>query len=166
MLEDFADPSRQDSTWFYLRAFANFSKLEGAVERSMIPGTALTYEDARGYVDISKYRFRLLDRAGGGTTGTLRRVLACPTGASMAERLGYSALVVEVDLNRQIVTGIEYHGPGGGLLKSYRLAQSAQLDGHSFPAQVLLVHHVDSYRNHIQYEYWAPRHSRTNGCAR
>ena len=157
LLEDFVDPSRQDGTWFYLRAFGNFSKLEGAVERSMIPGTALTYEDARGYVDISKYRFRPLDRAGDGSSRPLRRVLACPTSASMAERLGYSALVVEVDPQRQIVSGIEYRGPGGGLLKSYRLMQSTQLEGHGFPGEVLLDHHVDGYRNHIRYEYWIPK---------
>lgn len=156
LLEDFANPSRKDGTWFYLRAFENFSKLEGAVERSMIPGTALTYEDARGYVDITKYRFRSLVGTGGEPTGR-RRILACPTNASVAERLGYSALVVEVDPQRQIVAGIEYRGPGGGLLKSYRLKQSTQLDGRTFPAQVLLEHHVDGYRNHIQYEYWMPR---------
>ena len=157
LLEDFADPSREDGTWFYLRAFKNFSKLEGAVERSMVPGTALTYEDARGYVDINKYRFRSLDGPGGASTGSLRRVVACPMSASVADRLGYSALVVGVDPQRQIVASIEYRGPGGGFLKSYRLVESAQLDGRSFPAQVQLDHHVDGYRNHIHYEYWTPR---------
>ncbi len=156
LLEDFSDPNRQDGTWFYLRAFENFSRLEGAVERSMVPGTALTYEDARGFVDISKYRFRSLDGSRGGSARPLRRVLACPTSASVAERLGYSALVVEVDPQRRIVVGIEFRSPGGGLLKSYRLRQSVELDGRSFPQQVLLEHHVDGYQNRIQYEYWMP----------
>ena len=49
----------KDDTWFYLRAFDHFERLTGGVERTVVPGTSFSYEDARGYIASAKYRFRL-----------------------------------------------------------------------------------------------------------
>ena len=45
--------------WLYLRSFEIFKQLELETQRVMVPGTALTYEDSRGFIPLDKYRFSL-----------------------------------------------------------------------------------------------------------
>ncbi|MBW2274113.1 MAG: MMPL family transporter [Deltaproteobacteria bacterium] len=157
LLRDFSDPRRQDATWFYLRAFDHFERLRGAVESTVIPSSALTYEDARGFIAVARYGFRFLDTE----PAAVRRILGCPRTPEIADRLGYGAIVVEVDVQRQLVLSVDYRGLGGAELKGYRLTKAVEFAGQTFPASVLLEHRVDGFDNEITYEYWSPGDSLT-----
>ncbi len=140
-----------DSAWFYLSAFENFERLHGDIERTYVPSTALTYEDARGYFSIDKYRFRTLE----GQDPSQQRILACPRSARLAERLGYSFVLLDIDPARKIVLRVDYRDVAGAPLKSYELVESIEFLGKEFPSRVKLEHSVEGFRNEITYEYWA-----------
>jgi hypothetical protein len=142
-----------DSTWFYLRAFGHFEKLSGAIERAIVPGTSLSYEDARGYVAGSKYRFRFI----GNPTAESARVLGCPRTPELADRLGYGALLIDVEPERSLIRRIEYRGLGGKPLKRYGVTDTVKVGGLERPAQVALEQIVQGHGNEIAYEYWLPR---------
>ncbi len=150
LIEDRAGSEERDGTWLYLRAFDRFSRLEGRIERTVVPGSALSYEDAREYIAGAKYFFRSGGRAG--ENGV--RVIGCPRTPALVDRLGYGALLIDVDPGRWLVLRIEYLGPGGGALKRYELIEAGSLDGREMPLRVKLVHVVDGFENDIRYEYW------------
>jgi hypothetical protein len=118
----------------------------------VIPGTSLTYEDARGYIAVARYDFRFLEA----TPGPLKKIQGCPKTREIAERLGYGAIEVEVDSKRQLVLQVDYRGLGGNALKRYQMVGATVLEGHAFPASVLLEHWADGLENRITYEYWSP----------
>jgi predicted RND superfamily exporter protein len=142
-----------DSTWFYLRAFGHFEKLSGAIERAIVPGTSLSYEDARGYVTGSKYRFRFI----GEPEQESARVLGCPRTPELADRLGYSALLIDAEPARSLIRRIEYRGLGGKPLKRYSVTETVNVGGLDRPARGALEQIVQGYGNEIVYEYWLPR---------
>ncbi|MBM4336195.1 MAG: outer membrane lipoprotein-sorting protein [Deltaproteobacteria bacterium] len=150
LIQDFAGAEQADGTWFYLRAFESFRKLEGRVERAVVPGSALSYEDAREYIATAKYTFR----AGGRVGERGVRVIACPATPELADRLGYGALLVDVDEKRELVERIDYRGPGGGPLKRYELVDAVRVGDRELPREVALVHVADGFENRIHYEYW------------
>lgn len=153
LIQDFADSAQADGTWFYLRAFESFRRLEGRVERATVPGSALSYEDAREYIAGAKYSFH----AGGRVGERGVRVVACPKTPELADRLGYGALLVDVDEKREIVERIDYRGPGGGPLKRYELVAAVRVGDRELPREVALAHVADGFENRIRYEYW-PTH--------
>jgi hypothetical protein len=97
LMHDVADPAKPDSMWVYLRSFDSFTRLAGGSERTMVPGTALTYEDARGFVPRDKYRFTFTRHADITVGAGEKLVLGCPVTASVREALGYDSIVVLVD---------------------------------------------------------------------
>jgi len=152
LIDDPADPSLKDRMWFYLAAFKNFSELGEGAERTVVPGSALTYEDARGFIAASKYRFHSL----AGTPGKVR-ILACPRTPALADVLGYSSIELTVDPEREIVEHARYRGLGGGDLKRYVLIEALEIDGAHFPSEVRLEHTVNGFDNLIHYQYWPQR---------
>jgi hypothetical protein len=151
LIRDTIDPAAADEIWFYLRAFEHFEKLGAGAERAVVPGSALSYQDARGYVAVDHYRF---ERLGDSVGARAVRILACPRSAEVAEAHGYGAIEVSVDTENRIVRHILYRGRGGAPLKSYQLLETARLGERSFPAHVRLEHHRDGFENTIRYEYW------------
>jgi hypothetical protein len=150
LIQDFFASDERDATWLYLRAFDSFRRLEGRFERTVVPGSALTYEDAREYVANEKYFYRSGDKL----ESHAARVVACPKTPELADRLGYGALLLDVDTERLIVERIEYRGLGGGVLKRYELIEAGSLEGRALPRRVKLVNVVDGFENQIAYEYW------------
>ena len=75
--------------------------VDGA-ERTVVPGSALTNEDSRGFIAASKYRFRSLK----GTPEEVR-ILACPRTPALADALGYSSIELTLDPKREIVQRAE-----------------------------------------------------------
>jgi hypothetical protein len=152
LIVDAIDPGVADEIWFYLRAFEHFEKLGAGAERAVVPGSALSYQDARGYIAVDQYRFERLGDGGGGAQ--TMQVLACPRSAEIAEAHGYGAIEIDVDTENLIARKILYRGRGGAPLKSYQLLETAQLAGRAFPARVRLEHHRDGFENDVLYEYW------------
>ena len=107
------DPKLRDRMWFYLAAFENFSELRSGAERTVVPGSALTYEDSRGFIASSKYRFANLQR-----TAQEVRILACPRSPTIADALGYSSIELALDPKRALVVRADYRGLSGGALQS------------------------------------------------
>lgn len=155
LLRDRAGGSDADETWFYLRAFDHFERLEGKVESSIVPGTALSYEDARGFIAGDRYDFSWLE--GEGEREGTRAVLGCPRTPEMADRLGYGAIQIVVDPARLLVERIDYQDLGGGRLKRYEVKESVSFAGVARPTRVRLVQWVAGFENRIHYEYWPMR---------
>jgi len=152
LIRDPADPKSKDRMWFYLAAFENFSELGQGAERIVVPGSALTYEDSRGFIAASKYRFRSLAGAPEEV-----RILACPRTPALADALGYSSIELTIDPKREVVQHARYQGLGGGELKRYVLLEALEIDGTHLPREVRLEHTVNGFDNLIHYQYW-PQH--------
>jgi hypothetical protein len=150
LLRDLADAQKPDAMWFYLRAFENFEQLGSGAERVVVPGTALTYEDARGFVASDKYGFRsLADRS-----AAVVRILGCPRTPEIADALGYGAILLDVDPELLFVRRVDYRGLGGRPLKQYAVLEEVALGDRVFPTRVRLDHRVNGFSNDIRYEFW------------
>jgi hypothetical protein len=119
----------------------------------MVPGTALTYEDSRGFIPADKYEFSFAD--GAPAAGAVEAVvLACPKTADTRENVGYDALIVTVDTRKSLVRRVEYFDLGGKPLKRYVLVRDAEVAGSWQPAEVRTEHLADGYTTRIAYEHW------------
>jgi hypothetical protein len=150
LLRDLADAQKPDAMWFYLRAFENFEKLGSSAERVVVPGTALTYEDVRGFIASDKYRFQ--STAGDSTAPA--RILGCPRTREIADALGYGTILLEVDSELLFVRRVDYRGLGGRPLKQYDVLEEMTLGDRVFPSRVRLEHRVNGFSNDIRTEYW------------
>jgi hypothetical protein len=147
LMHDAVEPAEPDTMWLYLRAFDLFKKIEGETQRALVPGTALSYEDSRGFIPLDKYRF---------SEGEGAFILACPRRAAIREAVGYQSLRMLVDPEKQILRSIEYMDARGKPLKTYTLVSEQRIGDRSFPEQVRLEHHADGFTTEITYEYWLP----------
>lgn len=159
LMHDYVDPARPDSMWLYLRSFEIFKKIEPGTQEILVPGTALSYEDSRGFIPLDKFRFSTppqAQRAGESANPAGVRILACPRSESIAKNLGYSSLLLRVDREKQLVVQVEYADFSGRPLKLYRLLKHTALGDRNFPSEVELEHFAEGFRTTIQYEYWLP----------
>ncbi len=152
LISDPVDPRSSDRMWFYLAAFGNFVELGSGAERTVVPGTALTYEDSRGFIAARKYRFHSMAQ-----TADEIRILACPRTPALADALGYSSIELSIDPKREIIENATFSGLGGGELKQYVLLEAETIDGTHFPTEVRLEHVVNGFDNLIHYKYWPQR---------
>lgn len=152
LMRDFADPTIADSMWLYLRAFDRFSKLESAAQRVMVPGTALTYEDSRGFIPLDKYEFSF---DAGEHDEKTARLIACPKNADVRENLAYSSLGLTLDRAKGLVRHVVYRDLGGKPLKTYELMAEQWLEPGWVPSRVRITHLTDGYTTEIAYEHWA-----------
>jgi hypothetical protein len=153
LLRDFAAAGKPDAMWFYLRAFGNFRKLGAGAERTVVPGTAFTYEDARGFIASDKYRFQTAT----GESEAPVQILGCPRTPEIADALGYGSILVSVDPARLLVRRVDYRGPGGRPLKQYEVVEERRLGEHVLPARIRLEHRSNGFTNDIRYEHWKPK---------
>jgi len=166
LMHDRALPTEPDGMWLYLRTFDIFKKLEPKIQHVMVPGTALTYEDSRGFIPLDKYRFSSVDPA----TADARvhppaepsapkgvEILGCPRSAAIREHLGYRSLSLRVDPDKQIVLSVLYTDLHGRPLKTYTLLRDVRIGDRFFPAEVRLEHMADGFATQIGYEYWLPQ---------
>jgi hypothetical protein len=142
-----------DAMWLYLRSFESFTHIEStARRRTVVPGTSLTYEDAKGFIATDKYRFAFADEP----TSAAAEISACPLTGALAEDLGYGALRLSVDRDKALVVAIDYQDLAGKPLKRYRVEEKQQVGGRWFPKSVLLEHLANGTRTPIAYAYWLP----------
>jgi hypothetical protein len=137
--------------WLYLRSFEIFKKVEAGAQQVLVPGTALSYEDSRGFIPVDKYRFSFAEPD---PTQAGVQVLACPRSEALRDQLGYSSLRIRVDPDEQIVRDVRFAGLGGQPLKSYTLVRDVQIGDRVFPSEVRLEHLAEGLTTEIGYEYW------------
>jgi hypothetical protein len=157
LMHDRVAANAPDAMWLYLRSFDIFEKLASEKSRILVPGTALSYEDSRGFIPTDKYQFAYAD---GSTADEANpqsvSILACPRSASIREDLGYRSLLLQVDSKKRIVRYASYEGPSGGLLKTYSLVDYVRMGERHLPAEVRLEHCAEGFYTRIAYEYWQP----------
>ncbi len=152
LLEDFDDPTHADGLWLYLRSFDHFRKVEAGGERVMVPGTSLTYQDARGFLASATYFFAT---AGAPSNDAAERtLLACPRDDALRETVGYDSLRVVVDTRKSLVRRIDYTDLGGKPLKSYVLVRERKQGRRWRPAELRAEHLVDGTLATLTYEHW------------
>jgi hypothetical protein len=158
LMKDLADPDLPDSMWLYLRSFDRLTALDQRSYRVMVPGTALTYEDSRGFIPLDKFDFHVVDLPpASGAEQTAPRdmeIVGCPRTPELRENLGYDSLLLRVDLSKHLVRRAEYYDLGGSLLKTYTADRDTLVEDRWFPAAVTLQHHTQGFETRIHYEYW------------
>jgi hypothetical protein len=154
-----------DAMWLYMRSFDIFKTLEPETQHVMVPGTALTYGDSRGFLPLDRYRFTFQDGASSGESTPSQsntpapdgvHILACPRSASIRDDVGYRSLRLRVDPEKRIVRTVRYTGLGGRLLKTYTLVRDLRIGDRFFPGEVRVDHQADGMVTQIGYEYWLP----------
>jgi hypothetical protein len=153
LLRDYADPARGDGVWLYLRAFERFRQLAPDAVKTVVPGTAFTYEDARGFIANDRYHFRSLSECAADSC----RIFACPRSALIADQLGYGSIVLEVDPTERLVRRADYRSVGGGPLKQYIVVAERRFEGQAFPTHVRLTRPGNGSVDDIHSEYWRPQ---------
>jgi hypothetical protein len=121
----------------------------------MVPGTALTYEDSRGFIPLDKYDFSFTSGDGELDDGQAL-VLACPNDDEMRENLGYDSVTVLIDKKKGVVRRIEYLDLGGKRLKTYELVREVKHGEGWRPGEVRMEHLADGFTTTIAYEHWRP----------
>ena len=138
--------------WLYLRSFNIFKQLEPRTQRAMVPGTALSYEDSRGFIPLDKYRFRfddsVLSQPGSPSPGGVG-ILGCPRTSIIRENLGYRSLRLRVDSEKEIVLAIEYADLGVRTLKTYTTLREIRIGDRVFPGEVRVEHEADGFVTQI-----------------
>jgi len=153
-----------DEMWLYLRSFEIFKKVEAETRGVMVPGTALSYEDARAFIPLDKYRFSFTELGDSGDGTPLEPgietpsvgILACPRSDSIRKHLGYRSLLLRVDSRKRIVLEVRYTDLGGRPLKTYSLLRDVQVGDRFFPGEIRLENIADGFVTEIYYEHWLP----------
>lgn len=144
-----------DSMWLYLRAFENLSRIGSpARRRTVVPGTALTYEDAKGFIATDKYLFSFSKPRD--PAEATAEILACPASPALARDLGYRELRLSVDVAKSLVLAVDFRDLSGKPLKRYRVEEVQQRRGRWFPKQVVLEHFANGTITPITYDYTLP----------
>jgi len=153
LFADKADTTAPDSTWLYLSAVKRVSLLDIRSARAMVPGTALTYEDSRGFVPVDKYRFRFSeDSTEVGINEAV--VIAEPLSEEIRAGVGFDAMVLRIDLEKQFLKQIDYLDDRREVFKTYRLEESIKLGEVWFPARVTVRNDLNSAVSTAWYTYW------------
>jgi len=151
LIHDAATSVEDDAMWLYLRSLGTFTALERGARTVLVPGTVLTYEDARGFIPVDSYHFSWAPaRHDGGPP----RVGACPRDRKIRADLGYAWLVIDVDREHDVVTHVEYADLGGKPLKTWEQIESVEVAGQMHPAHVRMRHAVEGHVTDVRYEHW------------
>jgi hypothetical protein len=156
LMHDHGDLTQPDSMWLYLRSFDIFRALEPEKLKVMVPGTALSYEDSRGFIPTDKFSFSQMPSLSAAATAGEVILLGCPRDQTIRENIGYDSIQVRVDRAKKLVRQVDYADLGSKPLKNYRLMQESKLGDRWLPSKVRLAHHADGFTSTIEYEHWHP----------
>jgi len=153
LFADKADPAEADSTWLYLSAIKRLRALDIRSARAMVPGTALTYEDSRGFIPIDKYRFSMaVDTA---ATDDELVILAEPLTEEIRSGVGFDRMRIWVDTTRRIITRIHYIDAADAAIKIFSLVSAVQVGTVWFPSEVSVRNNQNGTLSQMRYDYWA-----------
>ncbi len=151
LFADKADTAAPDSTWLYLSAIKKVRQLDIRSARAWVPGTALTYEDSRGFIPIDKYSFQYYDSSEIAPDEVL--VLAKPLTDSISLGVGFTAMYIRIDTSERVIRQIDYANTEGERFKKYLLEETTQIDGVNFPARIMVSNNLNNTVSIAGYTY-------------
>lgn len=169
LIDDVASGVEQDRMWLYLRSFGTFTELAEGARRVLVPGTVLTYEDARAFLPGDSYHFAVdpsVEKGGaagkgealepeGAPDAPLTRILACPLDADVREDLGYDHVRIELDPGADLVRRVAYADLGGKPFKIWQLIEPVTVAGRPHAGRVEMTHLTEGRRTRVDHEHWA-----------
>ncbi|MDH3889554.1 MAG: MMPL family transporter [candidate division Zixibacteria bacterium] len=153
LFADKADPEALDSTWIYLSFVKRVRLLDIRSARAMVPGTALSYEDARGFIPIDKYRFSFENDSVSATGEMI--VVAEPLTDKIRSGVGFDRMILWIDRTRRIINRIHYLDAAGEIIKIYRIVDTVKVGSVWFPAAVTVRNNLNGTLSEARYRYWA-----------
>jgi hypothetical protein len=154
LLQDAVDPAVPDSAWLHLPALKHFGAVASSLQKTMVPGTALTNDDARGFIPADRYAFELGDSSAAVGSGRTLRVVAQPRTAAIRDEVGYGRLEIRVDEKRSLVERVAFASIDGKPLKTFEVLDAVQVRGTWLPRRARVRHLVLGFESEIDYEYW------------
>lgn len=147
--------SAPDSMWYHMRTFRRFLEIPQTSLKLLVPGTCLTYEDARGFLSADLYTFRdLTPPAGAARQPNQRLIEARPKTPALERDLGFNALRLTVDRQRLVLLHIDYLGAGGQLLKTYEMETAAQFGSIWLPSKARVNDLQGAITSVFTQRYW------------
>lgn len=148
VLEDSTRRGAADRMWISLPALRSFREVDAPSMRLVVPGTGLTYEDARGWVDPDKFVFSAITR-------DLREVTleARPINDSLVAVVGSARLSIHVDFARRVVTRVEFLDAAGRIQRTFEARDFVQVEGRWYPTRVRTEHATEHLEADIVYRY-------------
>lgn len=148
LIHDFADPAATDRIWVHYPGLGTFREVKGQSLRLLIPGTGLTYEDARGWISTDTNEFRMLVEGADEVA-----VEGRPRDERTARDLRTSKFHVRVDRRRHAVTGVAYYDLDEKLTRTYEAHEFAVHGDAHYPARVETHHRTQYINAQIDFRY-------------
>ena len=150
ILHDAVPPRVADHLWLWLPGLMAPREIQTASLRALVPGTGLSYEDARGWIATDKYRFRTLERGADEVA-----IEAWPQADSVGVSLGVSRIQIRVDPKRLVVTGVATFDAAGNLVRTYEATDFVEVGGCWRTRRVVTHHEMRFTDAVITYRYRA-----------
>jgi predicted RND superfamily exporter protein len=154
MFADKADTAETDSTWLNMSSSEYVRLLSIRSARAMVPGTALTYEDSRGFVPVDKYRFKFAANSNV-SPDSLVIITAEPITEKIRVGVGVDAMILRIDMKDRILKEIDYLKGEGELFKTYRLEKTVKIGDVWFPARMSVRNYLHRNISTAEYTYWS-----------
>ena len=151
LIRDPWDPGAADFLGYHMRTFRRFQEIPRSSLKLLVPGTCVTYEEARGFLSTDKYRFEL---AGGAPPGGEVVILARPRDPALQQDLGFHSLRVTVDRARHLVLRIETFGASGQRIKTYEAGDPVQVGGLWLPGSGRVRDLQGSVESTLRWQYF------------
>src|SRR5439155_26938186 len=122
LIRDPAAGALSTRMWLYLPSLDAFREIETKSLSLLVPGTGITYEDSRGWIPSSRYRFRTI-------AATIDEVTieAVPRTDSIATIVGAARVLIQADSSRSVVTGVAFYDRADQLVRRYDAKAFVQL---------------------------------------
>ncbi|HEX2252931.1 MAG TPA: outer membrane lipoprotein-sorting protein, partial [Thermoanaerobaculia bacterium] len=144
-----------DEMWYRMRTFDRFRRVPRSSRKLRIPGTALTYEDAHGFLAANRYGFAPAAADPGPAAGAgTAHLVARPGLPGLAADLGFASAAVTVDRARRLVTRIELRSADGRALRRYRVERSHRLGELWLPERATVLDVASGVLSRVEYRYW------------
>lgn len=151
MIQDPWAPGSPDNMWYHMRTFRRFLEIPRTSLKVVVPGTCLTYEDARGFLSSDKYAFRF---AAAPSKNPEWVIEARPRSPDLGQDLGASTLKVHVDRERHFVRKIDYFGLSGQLVKTYEVESPLRFGDLWLPGKARMKDLQSSIESVLSHQYW------------
>jgi uncharacterized protein len=157
VLEDQAGELARDEMAFHMKTWDHFKGIPRTSLRLLVPGTCLTYEDARGFLSTDHYAFAWAPEAPEGRSEPGRkRVIGWPRDPSLAADIGYDWFVATLDEGKKAVLRIEYHAANGEQLKIYDVRSLVQVGRLWTAAEARLEDRQNQVTSDLRFTFWQP----------